>query len=52
MFSRDGYMHLSTDKSSILHEIEKNTEAVPDKIVDSPDLMRVIMLMAWPLSIG
>ena len=52
MFSRDGYMHLSTDKSSILHEIEKNTEAVPDKIVDSPDLMRVIMLMTWPLSIG
>ena len=36
-------LHLSIDKSSILHEIEKNTEAVPDKIVESPDLRRVIM---------
>ena len=36
-------MYLPTDKSSILHEIEKNTEAVPNNIMNSPDLRRVIM---------
>ena len=36
-------MHLSTDKSSILYETEKNTGAVSDKIVDIPDLRRIIM---------